>query len=316
MALDAANFIAELSITDPPGSDPLSQGDDQIRTIKRATFQSFPLIAAAVNITDVQMNLMAIKNEANVFTADQTLQDSDLILNDVADGGLQIIFQRSGVLRWTFTQSPDATNNEFVLARFSDVGAFLDRPFEVDRATGIVNFASVPTIKGDPIWTAGEVKMLVQGATLPSNNWFVMNGLNGTVDIRDRLLGAEGVFNGNTAPFLAAKTDAGSITGSTAISTAQMPVHTHRIWSGRTGSGITDTVLGILGEVSVVGANRGNAAPQYDLDTGFNDQIIEDSGSGSGHTHTIPELNVETDGADAFQVMPFSYFMQAIQYVP
>ncbi len=75
MALDAANFIAELSITDPPGADPLSQGDDQIRTIKRATFQTFPLMAAAVNLTDVQLNLAAIKNEANVFTARQTIQD-------------------------------------------------------------------------------------------------------------------------------------------------------------------------------------------------------------------------------------------------
>ena len=102
MALDNANFISELSIVDPPGTDPLSQGDDQIRTIKRATQQSFPLIAAAVNIDDVQMNLMAIKNEANVFTADQTLLDVNLFINQAIDSPKAIIWQLAGIIRWQF----------------------------------------------------------------------------------------------------------------------------------------------------------------------------------------------------------------------
>ena len=49
MALDSANYIDELSITDPTSSDLVSQGDDQIRTVKRAVKQSFPSVDIAVN---------------------------------------------------------------------------------------------------------------------------------------------------------------------------------------------------------------------------------------------------------------------------
>ena len=49
MALDPANYIDELSITDPTATDLVSQGDDQIRTVKRAVKQSFPSVDIAVN---------------------------------------------------------------------------------------------------------------------------------------------------------------------------------------------------------------------------------------------------------------------------
>ena len=68
MALDNAQFISELSIVDPPGTDPLSEGDDQIRTAKRAVFQSFPFIDKQVDLTADQLNAAAITNEANTFT--------------------------------------------------------------------------------------------------------------------------------------------------------------------------------------------------------------------------------------------------------
>jgi len=74
MALDNADFISELSITDPPGTDPLNQGDDQIRTVKRATQQSFPNIDAPVPQTAAQMGQMAIKNEINTFTQENIFQ--------------------------------------------------------------------------------------------------------------------------------------------------------------------------------------------------------------------------------------------------
>jgi len=67
MPLDNAQFISELSITDPPGTDPLNQGDDQIRTVKRATQQSFPNVNAAVPQTAAQMAQMAIKNEHTIL---------------------------------------------------------------------------------------------------------------------------------------------------------------------------------------------------------------------------------------------------------
>ena len=71
MSLDNAQFISELSITDPPGTDAVAEGDDHIRTTKRATQQSFPNVDAAVPQTAAQMGQMAIKNEVNTFTQDQ-----------------------------------------------------------------------------------------------------------------------------------------------------------------------------------------------------------------------------------------------------
>lgn len=71
MALDNAQFISELSITDPPGTDPLSEGDDQIRTSKRTQQQSFPLIDAAVNKTSAQLNDVAQLSEVNTFALTQ-----------------------------------------------------------------------------------------------------------------------------------------------------------------------------------------------------------------------------------------------------
>ena len=128
MALDNANFIAELSITDPPGTDPLSQGDDQIRTIKRATQQSFPNIDAAVTLTAAQMNLAAIKNETNVFTVQQTIQDQNLILDAVADVAVSVEWRRSSLVRWQLAQLADASVQNLTLARFDAGGLFIDNP--------------------------------------------------------------------------------------------------------------------------------------------------------------------------------------------
>ena len=314
MALDNAQFIAELSITDPPGSDPLSQGDDQIRTIKRATQQSFPNIDKAVTLTADQLLLAAIKNEANIFTADQQINENDMILNAVTDKGASYRYQRAGLDRWTTVVGLDVNNNDWSLTRFDVLGAFVDNPMTADGLTGVVDFAHVPTIKGDPIWTAGEVKMLVQGASLPSNNWFVANGTNGTVDLRDRILGAQGVFSDDQDPFLSARTDAGSV-GATTLTAAQMPAHVHAIWSGGAANGVTDVTF--ASPDTVVGANRGNTAQAYDNTTGSGVQIIQATGGDGSHIHSLAELNIEIDGpADAFQVMPYTYFMQVIQYVP
>ena len=49
MALDNAQYIDELSITDPTATNPVSEGDDQIRAVKRAVKQSFPSVDIASN---------------------------------------------------------------------------------------------------------------------------------------------------------------------------------------------------------------------------------------------------------------------------
>ena len=94
-----------------------------------------------------------------------------------------------------------------------------------------------------------------------------------------------------------------------------MPVHDHRIWSGNQ-SGVTDTTFGHAATETVAGANRGNTGPAYALNNAVGTKIIENAGSGAGHTHTIPGLNVEASTPGVASVMPFAYFAIFVQYVP
>ena len=59
MGLETANYINELVATNPGGTDPKSQGDDHLRTVKRALIQSFPNIDAPVFATPAELNLLS-----------------------------------------------------------------------------------------------------------------------------------------------------------------------------------------------------------------------------------------------------------------
>jgi len=59
MGLESADYINELVATNPGGTDPKSQGDDHLRTVKRAVIQSFPNIDAPVFATPTELNLLS-----------------------------------------------------------------------------------------------------------------------------------------------------------------------------------------------------------------------------------------------------------------
>lgn len=320
MALDNAQFISELSIIDPPGTDPLSQGDDQIRTIKRATFQSFPLIAAAVNLTDVQLNLAAIKNEANVFTvANQQFLNSQTLTKsgDGENAGFNFA-QFGGEIRWRLFQSTAANGEDFIIARNDVLGVFIDQPMRIKASSGVVDFAHAPTVGGAALWIAGEIREFVAAVT-PGTNWFKADGTNGTVNLQGRWRVMESAFlTLGTAinASLTSVTTATGLTGSTAISSAQMPSHRHRVRSGSQ-TGITDTVLSHPSTQTVIGANRGNLASAF-IDTNSGGQaFVENTGSGSGHTHADGG-NAMVLGQPGFSdtVQPLSYVTTLYQYVP
>jgi microcystin-dependent protein len=125
-------------------------------------------------------------------------------------------------------------------------------------------------------------------------------------------------FSGNRAPFidLAAATD---ITGSTVLTEAQLAAHSHSLFSG-TQTGLTDTVLSFASQVqndTVVAGNRDNTGGFFIRDNNNNQDFVETIGSSAGHTHAIPAIEVDlTNNSDAFQIMPYSYHFQTIQYVP
>lgn len=55
MALDPAEFLDDLTQSEPPGTDPASQADDHLRAIKKAITQTFPVFDRFVAITPAEM---------------------------------------------------------------------------------------------------------------------------------------------------------------------------------------------------------------------------------------------------------------------
>lgn len=75
MGLETATYISGLNASNPVNAtDQVGEGDDHIRLIKGAILNTFPNVTGAVTLTHTQINNAAIKDEANVFAAIQTLQ--------------------------------------------------------------------------------------------------------------------------------------------------------------------------------------------------------------------------------------------------
>ena len=184
MALDPANYIDELSITDPTATDLVSQGDDQIRTVKRAVKQSFPSVDIAVNAIHTSATEPAVS---------------------VAEG-----------LVWIDT-SAGAGNH---VAKIYDGSAFIVLPFSVETAQTVdINGG---TIDGTVI--GGATPAAISGTTLDGSTSLVLatgatvTGIdNATVDTGSAtLLATQGAIKTYvdaqvTAQDLDITTDSGSI---------------------------------------------------------------------------------------------------------
>ena len=58
MGVETATFISQLSATNPLGTDPISEGDDQIRLVKEVLQAQFTSLgAAAVTGTAAELNI-------------------------------------------------------------------------------------------------------------------------------------------------------------------------------------------------------------------------------------------------------------------
>lgn len=56
MAIETATYISDLNVSNPPGSDPVGQGDDHIRLLKSVIKSTFPNITGPVSSTQAQLN--------------------------------------------------------------------------------------------------------------------------------------------------------------------------------------------------------------------------------------------------------------------
>ena len=142
MALDNAQFMSELSITDPPGTDPLSEGDDQIRTSKRTQLQSFPLVDKQVDLSADDLNNLAdaaIIDEFNIFTVQQTFEQ-DVIRTVAAASNSGLFFNNSetGFRRWAFGREDTTSSGDWIIQRRDTAGAITDIPFRITEARGVL----------------------------------------------------------------------------------------------------------------------------------------------------------------------------------
>lgn len=313
MALDNAQFIAELSVTDPPGSDPLSQGDDHIRTTKRATQQSFPFIDKQVDLTADQLNLAAIKNEANVFTvANQQFLNSQTLTksSDGENAGFNFA-QFGGEVRWRLFQSTSGNGEDFIIARNDALGVFIDQPMRIKAASGVVDFAHVPTVSGAPIWIAGEIRMFAAIA-VPGTNWFKCDGLNGTVDLADRAIIGDGISVPGTALAPNVVALASGATETHVLTENQMPAHDH----GLLGGSVTGVTAPLLAANARGVYGHGSMTPSYVFTTGFGDNLMQATGLNQAHGHDITNVAVVENGTGRDTVRPLSRVVQFHQYVP
>lgn len=212
MALDNAQFISELSITDPPGTDPVAQGDDHIRTTKRATQQSFPLVDAAVNITAAQMNQMAIKNEANVFTqtnrfnATQEIQERLRLIRTASNTFPQITYaDESDVSVWDVYMD-SRVGNEFDYRIDRRVGGVLqDTPITISSSAGFVAFQGAASPRADAA-DAASVTAWILRDEVPANRWQLRReSSNDGGDLLIQRRDASGTFQDNPLRITAAE---------------------------------------------------------------------------------------------------------------
>jgi microcystin-dependent protein len=171
---------------------------------------------------------------------------------------------------------------------------------------------STPTIGGTPILTAangaqalpvGSIIMWFGSPNNIPNGWALCDGSNGTPDMRGLMpIGAgNGIALGQEVGSATASTSSsgshshGGSSGSTSLTTAQLPSHSHRLL-GATGSGVTDTVVNSPSAVGV-GASRNASSGPYAATTNAGTPFVEGTGSGQGHSHSI-----SSDGAHTHTV--------------
>lgn len=142
----------------------------------------------------------------------------------------------------------------------------------------------------------------------PPDLWQVLDGNNGTPDGRDRvpiIAGGDhesgetgGSTPGSVQTSAAGAHSHGGSTGSHALTVSQMPEHHHRVIGDTNGATTATHGLG-YSQVNSVAGRTANVSLSYIEDAGGSaEQLIEDTGGGAAHSHTISEQAAHTHTLD------------------
>ena len=91
MGVETATFISQLSATNPLGTDPISEGDNQIRLVKDVLQKQFTTLgAAAVTTTAGEINVLDAVTAGTASASKAVVLDSNAAVNAVKTAALHI----------------------------------------------------------------------------------------------------------------------------------------------------------------------------------------------------------------------------------
>lgn len=86
MGLETGDFLDDLVQTNPiTATDPVSEGSDHLRLLKKVLQQTFPNFDEALTVTPAQLNDAALRSAANVFTGENSFSSNQpkLLFNEL-----------------------------------------------------------------------------------------------------------------------------------------------------------------------------------------------------------------------------------------
>ena len=91
MGVETATFISQLSATNPLGTDPISEGDNQIRLVKDVLQKQFTTLgAAAVTTTAAEVNVLDGVSAGTASASKAVVLDANAAVNAVKTAALHI----------------------------------------------------------------------------------------------------------------------------------------------------------------------------------------------------------------------------------
>ena len=274
MPVENASYVADLNPAWPLDSDPAREGAEQIRVVKTATQQSFPNIDGAVTVTDTELN--ALPGDVAALVSD--LSDTD---SNVA----------------TLQSEMNVVEADVVILQIemnaveSDVSTLQSEVSTLQSEVAVLEAKTTNAYKQidyDRIYPIGAIRLSFSNTALqpPQGVSATWVRLQSTRFMRITT-GTPGNTSGDfTTTTTSTNVTASGTTGSTAITTAQMPSHNHQLMNGTGGD-----------STGPIGINTGISGQDSRTDWVSGTNLVNTTGSGAGHTHSFSSTSGHTHNA-------------------